>query len=70
MYNVIRKGEMEVSIDRAKRLGYWDAENQGAVVKQFETQQAAEEYAEACNSIWTERTAFFRIPEYLVVESK
>jgi hypothetical protein len=71
MYTVIRKGGLEGSIKRAKQLGYWDAENEGAIVKQFERLKDAEEYAEACNSMWTELTEFpLRKPTYVVVAVK
>jgi hypothetical protein len=67
-FNVIRKGNTTEGTDRAKRLGYWDAENDGAVVKQFDRKKDADEYAEACNSIWTEFDAYK--PQYMVVEIK
>ena len=68
MYTVIRKGGTEGSIDRAKQHGYYDAENDAAIVKTFETQEAANEYAAALDSMWTELV--FDRPQYLVVESK
>ena len=71
MYTVIRKGGTVGSIDRAKQHGYYDAENDAAIVKQFETQEAAQEYAAALTSMWTDLTEFpFYRPQYLVVAVK
>jgi hypothetical protein len=72
MYTVIRKGGTVGSIDRAKQHGYYDAENDAAIVKQFETQEAAQEYAAALTTMWTEDLTefpFYR-PQYLVVTAK